>query len=464
MPLLATGRFFSAGAGGGGGLGYDPYDNEVVLLTDVGNGFYPFDQAYVQGPFTISGPTIVSGDSQFGTYAMSFDGVNDRYTLPDVTNWHPSGAYTWEAWIKPTGPIQAGTIASFYQSTGSQNSWRFGVNTDTGLGTATIHFIYVEPPGLGNDAFTYSSTSAGVIADQWNHVAVCYDGVNELRFFINGVLDANIVTLPGVFTDRTASLRIGSSFTGGVEASFFKGLIDERGLRLTKGVARYTSSFVPERFYIPRNKSLLAVNFTGANGSTSFTDIGPYARTLTAVGNAQIQSNKLELDGSGDYVTVPDSSLFTLSGTDFTIEAFGVQADAFATAATLVSKYNSSGSARAWIFQLSGTGLSYSSWSDGSTLSDSLGAPTTITIGNVYDLAVVREGTTVSLYIDGVLFASGTFDAQTADTSALLVIGAQASPANYLNGRLSAVRITKGALYSGASYTIPSLPITAIVP
>lgn len=65
----------------------------------------------------------------------------------------------------------------------------------------------------------------------------------------------------------------------------------------------------------PFNKGeVLAVGynlqFIGTNGTSPTTgmDFSSYAHTITWAGNAQIQSNKLSLDGTGDYVTVPSNT------------------------------------------------------------------------------------------------------------------------------------------------------------
>lgn len=62
-----------------------------------------------------------------------------------------------------------------------------------------------------------------------------------------------------------------------------------------------------------------SIEFTGTNGDTSGTDDGPSGFTLTFGGNAEIQSNQLDLDATGDTVDV-ESSDINLTDDDFTIE------------------------------------------------------------------------------------------------------------------------------------------------
>jgi len=208
----------------------------------------------------------------------------------------------------------------------------------------------------------------------------------------------------------------------------------------------------------------LTVNFTGADGSTSFSDLSPQAKTLTALGNAQILSNKLELDGTGDWVSVPDSDAFSLNQMDFTVEMFGVEFDTVAATQAIVGHYHATGNQRGWFVQLdSATGnLQFSVSPDGTATSAVAGTfgPAIVT---PYDLAVVRHGTSVYFYVNGTRTSSPTLSSRHIfNSTAALSIGAlSAGTQNVMNGRIAAIRITSNeAKYTGASYTVPTLPLT----
>ena len=73
----------------------------------------------------------------------------------------------------------------------------------------------------------------------------------------------------------------------------------------------------------------LHLKMDGANGSTTFTDSSPNALAVTAVGNAQISTTQSKyngsagyFDGTGDYLSIPDSSAPVLGSSDWTIEAW----------------------------------------------------------------------------------------------------------------------------------------------
>lgn len=84
--------------------------------------------------------------------------------------------------------------------------------------------------------------------------------------------------------------------------------------------------------------------------------------------------------------------------------------------------------------------------------------------GAWHHIAVVRSGTTHSLYVDGTRRANATWSSYTvADVSGNVYIGRDQTYGRYLAGNLDDVRITIGGDrgYTGASITIPSAEMTA---
>lgn len=211
----------------------------------------------------------------------------------------------------------------------------------------------------------------------------------------------------------------------------------------------------------------LLAQFTGPNGSTTFTDQSSSAHTLTALGNAQIQSSKLDLDGSGDYVSSPDSADWVLTG-DFCLEIFGVVFDNIASGSTLIAQYESISSRRSWWFLYSGNlspkrfQLIFST--DGGAVTTALHNFTAVA-GVPYAICVERSGTTVRLYVNGVMIGSSTYGSTTFNTTAPLTIGAAnplSTPSNFLDGKIGAVRYTQAARYaSDSGYLVPTLPLPA---
>jgi hypothetical protein len=93
-----------------------------------------------------------------------------------------------------------------------------------------------------NGSGTLSGTTA-MVANQWYHIAVTRSGSTG-RQFINGVLDQtttgfNTILVP----DSVTGVLIGAENSVGTVTANYNGYIDD--LRITKGIARYTSNFTP---------------------------------------------------------------------------------------------------------------------------------------------------------------------------------------------------------------------------
>jgi hypothetical protein len=213
----------------------------------------------------------------------------------------------------------------------------------------------------------------------------------------------------------------------------------------------------------------LAVNFTGSNGSTTFTDISRWGKTLTAQGNAQIQSNKLELDGSGDYVTLADSEHWALLNLPYTFEAFGVVFDSNTSFMSLMAQSTGAGSGHSFSFDYRGDLatdiLRMLGTSSGGTFFFDDSSAWTPTVGTPYDICFERSGTTLRFYVNGTMLNSTTQSETFRNSTGGIQIGANANfgaVGSFLDGRMAALRLTTSkALYAtNTSYTVPSLPLT----
>jgi glucose/arabinose dehydrogenase len=148
--------------------------------------------------------------------SLRLDGVDDYVAVPHSPSLNLTTQLTLAAWIKPeqfsnwVGIITKGTETSPYgMQLWSDGSLRFAVNQiDLGAGF-----------GQG----TWNSNRK-LRLNQWNHVAITYDGSN-LRFYLNGTLDENIVSVPLRFKSNTEELTLGVDLPGGDE--YFRGFIDE---------------------------------------------------------------------------------------------------------------------------------------------------------------------------------------------------------------------------------------------
>jgi len=193
----------------------------------------------------------------------------------------------------------------------------------------------------------------------------------------------------------------------------------------------------------------------GTNGSTTITDSGPNALTVTPSGNAQISTAQSKyggasayFDGNGDYITCSHATLFDFSG-DFTIEGWynfttvnQNQGYSILFCGIELDKIQVNTISGAIELYLGGSFLfSYS------VASSSF-------VNTWTHVAVTRSGSTVRLWLNGVSVASGT--RSTAIDVSGISIGSQRNNGSYfgyLNAYVDDFRIKKGEAVYTTTFT-----------
>jgi hypothetical protein len=163
--------------------------------------------------------------------------------------------------------------------------------------------------------------------------------------------------------------------------------------------------------------TLLLIHGDGVDASTTFIDSSLYGRTMTAVGNAQIDTAQskfggasLLCDGTGDYITAPDSADWVFGTNNFTIETF-VRFSAIDRVHGIFAQFID-GNNFFWSY-ISGTNQIYFQLFVGGDWKANYRYNWAPAVNTWYHLAFVRSGTTLYLFIDG------TDTAWTATTTAI---------------------------------------------
>ena len=392
---------------------------------------------------------------QPGAWGNYFTGTSHLETSSTAVSNFGTGAYTLECWIYPES-FTAGVVPFIFGCPAVGGPIQININS---TGTITI-----AASGGSNVA-----TSTGALTlNTWQHLAIVRTSTstNGLAFYINGVL-------AGTATDATnwsatQPFRIASSSSGGSDWSF-KGYMSN--VRVCKA-AVYTSGFMPSnapftttsqgasscvllscqnnRFV---DNSATASTFT-INGSPSVQAFSPFAPqyqwTSSVIGGSGY------FDGTGDYVTAPANAAYAMGTGDFTIECWFNTA---LTGARYIFDMRPSGT------QAIGAYVSSSSLyvNNGSTL-DIL-ASSAFVLGAWNHFAYVRSGSgtnNVYIFLNGSRVYQRT-DTTNYSTNPIVYIGTDNTGSYSNGGYISGFRILKGtAQYSGATYTIPTAPPTAI--
>jgi hypothetical protein len=212
----------------------------------------------------------------------------------------------------------------------------------------------------------------------------------------------------------------------------------------------------------------LLLNFNGSNGSTTFTDSSPNGLTVTAVGGAAISTAQSKFggasayfDGNGDYLQVSNEGEFDFGTGDFTIEAWVYPTDA-SYPNTIVGKRAAGESDLAFVLYVFG-GTTYLVVSSNGTGWELNGGGTATVNNNAWGhIALVRNGSTFSVYWNGVLSQSFSSSSSIFNSSVPLRIGGGGAANQDLVGYIDDLRITKGLALYTANFTPPTGPASAV--
>lgn len=216
--------------------------------------------------------------------------------------------------------------------------------------------------------------------------------------------------------------------------------------------------------------TILLLHCDGTDGSTTITDSSPYARSLSCVGDAQLDTAQkkfgtasLLFDGTGDYVSIPDSADFAYGTNDFTID-FWVRFNSTANSGTFYSQ--TPNSFNEFLFYWTTSNRLYFYCTESSSTLVEFYANWTPSSGTWYHLAVVRNGNSWYIFIDGVsqtlTLASGSYSLTIPNYAWEVDLGAYHSASSdtlFFNGWLDEFRISRSARWT-ANFTPPSSAYT----
>lgn len=208
----------------------------------------------------------------------------------------------------------------------------------------------------------------------------------------------------------------------------------------------------------------LLLHCDGADASTTFTDSSPAAHgSATVNGNAQVDTAQSQFggasalfDGTGDYLTFPDSPDWDFGAGDFTVDwrerrdssSFGrcsIARDVGSLFPPFMLGFSDTSNLQVYITS-NGT-----SWDIANGVS--MGA---IDLNVFHHFAVARRGEVFYVFRDGVLQSTFFSDKAILDSSNPLSIGTSQGT-NYYSGHLDEIRVTKGAARWTSPFPPPSI-------
>lgn len=229
------------------------------------------------------------------------------------------------------------------------------------------------------------------------------------------------------------------------------------------------SSIDPTSGPITGNTSVIinGSNFAGGSDSytklllhadgnaNSFVDSSSFAKTVTVTGNATQSTVKSKFggksayfDGSGDYLQVADSDDWDFGSGNFTVDMWAARS-VTGVRQYLIDQTDSAGANVNTSFMLEYTAankLQVTAMNAVTPLSNYIQVASTaaVTDNNWHHVAMVRNGTALNVYLDGVPVISTTINFTVNPSAQPLSVGAMSSFGLSLNGYLDEVRISKG--------------------
>lgn len=410
---------------------------QTVLLTNAGStGITVSGTATTAAPYTFTGSSCLGPlpPGQFCTFSVSFTPTSAGAAAPGTLTISTSagnkvvelsGTGTLPQYLASVSPSSLAFTATLGATSGSQ----VVMLTNTGADSITHSLT----PTVTGPFLLTSHGCTGILAPG----GFCPYNI-AFRPTVEGTSAAGSFTVTTSAGDKTVSLTGNGTLTSGATV-----------LRLSMdGVAGTAISASADALggVLSRIGTGITYSSIGQFGQSAYFPggaTGPTAGCSYAVGQA------LEMARNANY---------EIGGGDFTVEAW-IRPASVSGYKSIVYNYESCSGTRGWGLGLNGSKIVYN---QPSTTGDKVTSFASTISANVWThVALVKTGTSVKLYVNGVQDATvGTYTSYTATISAstnLRIGNAHTTDLPFV-GLLDDIRIIKGGAAYGSNFTPPTVP------
>ncbi len=428
------------GSGSGGGSAaywaHTGYIDDLRVTKGVcryTKNFYPLQRAFTDAKIPdetgkvvtpYGNATLSTTQKKFGPTSAYFDGSGDRFAVPMSSDFDfGSGDWTVEFWYYPISAVASDRVMQTRDGDVAPGIY-------ISHNTATQIQCYCSITGSG---FYGAGLNINLTQNTWQHIAIVRTGTT-VKAYLNGKKEGSNYSVVGALYYNVADTMV----IGGQSAGrTINGYLDD--FRITKGVCRYTGNFEPplsaflDETRTPKFYDELGNPFNVA-GTPSLT-----------VSNVKFGTNSASFGGTTDFIRAPDTVDFGFGNDNFTVECW-VRTAASGTILDF-RKYSTD----LGLFAINSGKASI--WNRSAHL---LGI-TDLTTSTWFHLAWVRNNGLVSLYVNGKVEACSL---STGDYGIArpCTIGADytTTGANFFNGLIDDVRVTKGLAKYIGKFTPPN--------
>lgn len=405
-------------------------------------------------------PSVNGGSAYYdGTGDWTYTSNNSAFQVA------ANQAFTIEAWVYPFQLTDTGDVVSYCAPIAAyENDWGWELTLTGGV---------VRVTGVG---WYYPQFPSSLQVGAWNHIVMKRDTNGTLTCYLNGVAGTPVAASTGAITPYIQQYSWAVTLNTGINVANWT---TPQNLRYLKGYVSDVRYVVGSAITPPAGgptAPLATVANTVYHLKTQNAGIYDNAmmNDLETVGNAQISTGvkkygtrSIAFDGTGDCLCLPVGQNWAL-GDYVTIEGwFYFNSVNAGTGGALISTYDYfNGTEFGWFLILNSSAkLQFSCFGNGGSYNHNndvigLTGSTTITTGQWYHIALVKNGSSWKIYLNGVSDASGTSSGTNTEPRRLGIgvsftgNGSQTYyiPSSYIDD----LRITKGVARYTANFTPPT--------
>lgn len=179
------------------------YNYSEVGITDGLVGWWPLngnanDFSGNSNHGSVSGATVASGLDQL---CYSFDGVDDKITITDNTVLNPTNAITVSTWIKWT--------------TNNPN-WEWLISKNSDSGATNGYALFKQPDGVNQIRFCVNGVGNGITISTftigtWYHIIGTATAGSSVKLYVDGTKVSETATVPNPIVSYNGYLGINSA-------------------------------------------------------------------------------------------------------------------------------------------------------------------------------------------------------------------------------------------------------------
>ena len=407
-----------------------------------------------------------TAQKKFGTASLLLDGNGDLASAADDGDFDfGSGDFTVEGFFRISS-LGNNVFFSHWENGDAAGQSFYLVHFN---GSNTLRFAYRLTTGIVESSYTWEPS-----ADTFYHIAVVRNGT-YLKVYIDGVaVISDSVSTTSLIASEDP-FRIGA-FNDATTASptlewEFAGHVDE--VRVTKGQARYIANFVPTTSafeatdataqtqdpYFSNVKFLSS--FDGDDGDTTTSGLDESSSDLDLTYNSgdELSTTQKKFGTTSLYVAdnviISSSDGFNMGTGEFTIEGwyyFTSFSNSFSLWDQWAGSATGAGNSQMWMSHSAAGKVKW--YYDGSSL---LQSNTTMSTGQWYHIAFVRESGTLKMYFNGALDANTqSFSGQFGKTGTVYLGDQHAGGGGAPQYFLDELRVTKGTARYTAAFAVPT--------